>query len=373
MIKEIFSFSQLKPRAFLSFERLGPFEQTHKIEKRFKNSCSNLHFFILKLFQACSNLIELNVLFSNSKANILSLFNLSLPGKNNNRLNSPIIYMPKSLEVLSIYKPNIKDSRLLIDSLSNLKNLEQLSLNCVDCLDDKTLITLIENIGNQLTKLSLKGYITCPNRITDESLRYISKFCHNLNTICFDLFSQTETLSSLQSIFDRPEYALKYETISLSVCRNLNSNLLNKISINCHNLKNLDLSGLDQLVDDSTIKNVSLNLIKIECLDIKGCKNVTDESICLLATRCNKLKMLDLAGICMLTDKSIFTMANYLNATLQKIYLSGCTKISSVAVRYLSDCCINYLHYEHHVPNSDPNLLMAKNLDTGDFERVDLL
>jgi hypothetical protein len=290
-----------------------------------------------------------------------------------NTRNSPLRFLPRSLTTLSLYRPNIKDSNLLVESLSSLRNLAQLSLYCVECLDDKTLIRLLEQIGPQLTLLNLGGYMALPNRLSDESVKYIVKFCPNLTSICFDLFSSTATLESFHSLFDTSEIAAKYEAISLSACRQVSPNLLLKIALNCSNLRKLDLSGLNQLVSDSLLKSVALTMPKLESLDVKGCKNVTDESVCLLAINCSHLHVIVLAGICLLTDKCIFAIANHLQFSLHEIYLSGCSRISSVAVRYLSDCCVNRLYFEHKVPNADPNQLMAKNLDTGDFVRVDKL
>ena len=36
------------------------------------------------------------------------------------------------------------------------------------------------------------------------------------------------------------------------------------------------------------------------------------------------------------------------------------------------DCCIPRVFFYHKVPNAQPNLLMAKNLDTGEFCRIDV-
>ena len=39
----------------------------------------------------------------------------------------------------------------------------------------------------------------------------------------------------------------------------------------------------------------------------------------------------------------------------------------------MQDCCITRLYVRHAIPNAVPNQLMAKNLDTGEFCRADLL
>jgi hypothetical protein len=55
---------------------------------------------------------------------------------------------------------------------------------------------------------------------------------------------------------------------------------------------------------------------------------------------------------------------------LEELYISGCTRISPVAVRYLQDNTIRRLYIDHKIPNALPDALMAHNLDTGMFELV---
>jgi hypothetical protein len=284
---------------------------------------------------------------------------------------SPLTYLPKTLVSLSLYNPNIQDSRILSDSIESLKNLEQLSLYCVTCLNDETLIRILETNGANLTLLNLGSYMALPNKLSDSSIKHIAKNCKNLKCISFDMFSHSATLESLQSLFESDEMSQKFELINLSVCRSVSYNLLLSIAFNCTNLKHLDLSGLRELVDDNLVKLIAKNMSKLEYLDLKSCTKVTDDSIVLLAIRC-PLNCLVLSGLSFLTDKSIFAIANHLQSSLNEIYLSGCLKISPQVIRYLRDCCVNCLYFQHKVPGVDPNQLMAKNLDTGHWERVDL-
>lgn len=39
----------------------------------------------------------------------------------------------------------------------------------------------------------------------------------------------------------------------------------------------------------------------------------------------------------------------------------------------LKDCCVRRIFVEHKTPSLDPDQIMAKNLDTGEFCRADLL
>ena len=308
------------------------------------------------------------------------------PWANNSNLNAqlttqpdtialvhPIKHLPTTLVVLSLYRPNISDTELVVESLKRLANLQQLSLYCVECLSDESLARILKNNGLPLTHLNLGGYVALPKQLTDKCLHDLHKRCPNLTSICFDLFSFSASLEPIKPIFAANSVqASRFEAVCLSACRSVSYDLLNHVCLRAVNLKKLDLSGLNQLVDDELVERLALTTGRLEFLDVKACNRLTDESICLLATRC-PLECLVLAGISSLTDKVIFTIANHLQSSLREIYLSGCSKISAVALRYLSDCCVKRLYCEHRVPNADPNQLMAKNLDTGYFERVDQL
>ena len=296
--------------------------------------------------------------------------------------------MPDTLETLILFHPNIHEPQILIDSLKRLTNLKRLTLYCVECINDQTLTQILEVIGNNLISLDLSGYIAIPNRLTDTSIKSISKYCKKLENLSLDLFSATATLDPLMTLFTidynlmnhndskepvtdyncRRSYKLK--SIRLSACRRVSYDLLMQICSYCVNLTHLDVSGLTELIDDSLIEILAMNAPKLAILDLKACTKLTDKSICLIGVKC-PLQCLVLSGVNNLTDKIIFVIANHLQFTLKEIYLSGCVKITSVALRYLADCCINHLFCEHRVPNLDPNQLMAKNLDTGHFERVD--
>ena len=287
-------------------------------------------------------------------------------------IDSPLKSLSTTLVSLSLYKPNIQDGNLLVECLQKLVNLEQLSLYCVTCLDDAFLIRILKSNGAQLTLLNLGGYMALPDKLSDKSIKHVAKHCKNLSSVSFDLFSVSAKLDALQHLFEQKETALKLESINLSVCRSISYDLLTTMALNCRNIKHLDLSGLTQIVDDTLVKIMASVLSQLETLDVKACTKLTDDSIVQVAIKC-PIQCLVLSGISSLTDKCIFAIANHLQFSLCDIYLSGCSRISHVALRYLSDCCINRLHFEHRVPGVDPNQLMAKNLDTGDFVRVDLL
>jgi hypothetical protein len=268
----------------------------------------------------------------------------------NQQVPNPLGHISKELVSLSLYRPNIFDSNDLVECLTQLGCLEQLSLYGVGCLDDNSLIKILKRVGPQLKVLNLGGYMVFDKKLTDESIKCISLYCIQLKSLGFNMFSSTSQFDALKLIFEDQKRAGMLEELCFSACRNIRYDLLMQMGLNCVNLQKLDLSGLCQLVDDDLLITVSNTSQRLKNLDIKGCCRVTDESIMSLAVKC-PLECLVLAGIGSLTDKCIFTIANHLQSTLSEIYLSGCSKISSVALVYLGDCCIRKLYCEHRVPN----------------------
>lgn len=304
---------------------------------------------------------------------------------------SPIFFLPRTLQSLSLYRSDISDGRIIIESLKRLVNLQKLSLFGIPCLTDQILIQIFENNGCNLKEITLGGYLAIvPSKITDASIKSLAKHCIHLSKLSFELFSLNINFEHLQNLFDNNKYATKFEEISFSACRGLSSNILSQISMNCSNLKRLDLSGkfiiklfirllpitivcslkgLTLLVTDELIKSLASCALHLTFLDIKACTQVTDTSICELSTKCLYIECLILAGINSLTDKTIFSIANHLQFSLKEIYLSGCSKISNASLCYLTDCCVNRLKCSHRCPNHNPNEIYAKNLDTGFFEK----
>jgi len=125
-------------------------------------------------------------------------------------------------------------------------------------------------------------------------------------------------------------------------------------------------------VDDELLTAVAENCCQLSCVNIKGCGLVSDVGVCELARMC-PLEEVVVSGVSSLTDRSVFALANCCTSTLKELYASGCSMITQAAINYLKDCCLKRIYVEHRTPNVDPDQLMAKNLDTGEFCRADLL
>ncbi|CAF1498061.1 unnamed protein product [Adineta ricciae] len=273
--------------------------------------------------------------------------------------------LPLSLVDICLSGTQVYSTNILVRALTRLKNIEHLRLNGLATISDDAIEKILAVIGGRLKTLEMNGYITVGS-LTDRSVEHIVRYCTSLEHLSLNLLSFTSTLDSLYDLFSSTERALKLHTISLSSFRNINERVLWSLVENCLNVTLLELSGIP-CVNDSLISSLK-HCRKLSHLNIKGCKQITDLSICDLLGVCRFVSLV-LSGCYQLTDKSILALA-HTQPFLEEIYISGCTRISPAAVRFLQDNTIRRLYIDHKIPNALPDALMARNLDTGLFEQV---
>ncbi|KAL5021116.1 hypothetical protein ScPMuIL_000271 [Solemya velum] len=237
----------------------------------------------------------------------------------------------------------------------------------IPALNDTTFTKVLQHIGHNLKDIDVSGGIYIKN-LTDKGLSAVSKYCIQLESLLVT-YQVNITGITLLPLLQDPERAGAIKKLHLS-CKKLDPNVLYQVVTSCINLEQLELGGLN-CVSDEILTALAENCTHLRRLGIKGCRMVTDLGICELARRC-PLQSLILAGVNTLTDKCIFAIANNCHY-LDEISLNGCAQVSPTAVRYLKDCCIPRLWKRHATPNAVHDQLMAKNLDTGEFCRADLL
>lgn len=307
---------------------------------------------LIKLFQACTQMVDLDLGYCT-------------------RISSPpecevLWTLPQSLVSLSLCGMMLQDEKILVECITRLPRLTSIKLCGVPALTDQTLEQIVEKIGHRLLDLNLSGIGV--NEITDKGLKAVSKYCTHLEALHISMLREVTGISLLP-IFADPERASRLKTLAAN-CKKMDTNLLDQIMYSCPNLDMLDVSGLSSVTDQMII-TLADHSQKLTHLNLKGCKQVTDAAICYLSGCC-PLKSMCVSGLHALTDKSIFCLASSC-PQLEEIYLNGCAHISPVAVQYLKDCSLRRLYVKHNIPNASPNQLMAKNLDTGEFCRADLL
>ncbi|WAR21838.1 FBXL2-like protein [Mya arenaria] len=214
-------------------------------------------------------------------------------------------------------------TKILVECLQRLRRLK-----CVK------LCGILEHIGAGLTLFDISGSVSAC--LTDKALEAVTQHCSSLEALHLSLIPNM-TGTGLLPLLRDPVRATRLKGLAIGM-KKLSYEVLSEVVAQCSNLERLHLSG-------------------VTCVD--------DEILTTLAQNCPGLSRL-------LTDASIFCLANCC-PQLEEIYMNGCANISPVAVRYLKDCTIPRLFVGHATPNAAPDQLMARNLDTGQFCRVDKL
>ncbi|XP_068709892.1 uncharacterized protein [Montipora capricornis] len=272
---------------------------------------------------------------------------------------------PTNLTELTLHGVQMSAS-LLTELVAQLAHIRVLTLCGMMAVDDDTLDKICLAVGQTLTSLDLSG---C-SALTDYGLSTISKHCQVIDSLKVS-FCPNITGKKLKPLFKCPQRGPDFKTFVANGCKMFSVDLIAEIAAHCPSLHSLRLAGMKE-VDDELLTAVAENCRQLSTVSIKGCGLVSDVGICELARMC-PLEEIVISGVSRLTDRSVFALANCCSSTLKELYASGCSMITQAAINYLKDCCLKRIFVEHRTPNVDPDQLMAKNLDTGEFCRADLL
>ncbi|XP_071947951.1 uncharacterized protein [Antedon mediterranea] len=310
---------------------------------------------MLQLFSNCSNLQDLDLSFC---YRILD-----------DPYQDVLEYLPQSITSLSLGGLQT-DGDMLHNALARLPNIYDLKLCGVNSLNETHVEKIFGCIGDKLIKLDLSG---CNQSACDSTLKTIVKYCINLEELAL-AFCMRITGEPLLKLLADSKRAESLRSIRLSGCRDIQYHVLVAIVTSCPNLEGLYMAGL-KVLDDAMLHTIANNCHKLKEISLKSCiantNQVSDSGLTELA-RCCPLKEVVLSGVHSLTNKSVLALANNC-PDLKCLYISGCSKVSSAAVRYLQDVCNRRVFVEHRVPNADPNQIIAKNLDTGEYCHVDII
>ncbi|ESP00400.1 hypothetical protein LOTGIDRAFT_238569 [Lottia gigantea] len=309
---------------------------------------------LIKLFQGCTKLVDLDLSYCNKLRDYPD--------------NEAFWILPQGLTDLTLCGVMLENETIFVECLQRLPKLRSIHLCGVTALNDNTLTQILEKIGKDLTTLDVSGYGGFTKNLTDAGIKSVSKYCYSLQNLKISLLADVTCITLLPLLKDR-QRACQIQKLSIN-CKLTTLDVLYQVARSCENLLKYDLGGVSGVTNDIIFLLVT-TCTKLTHISLKGCRLITDCALIELA-RCCPLKSLVLSGINNLTDASIFALANSCHQ-LEEIYLNGCSHVSSVAVHYLIDCCIKRLYVQHATPNAQPYQLMAKNLDTGEFCRADLL
>ncbi|XP_063783067.1 F-box and leucine-rich repeat protein 13 isoform X2 [Pseudophryne corroboree] len=290
---------------------------------------------------------------------------------------------------------------------SGCSSLQHLKINDMFTLTDNCIITLLEKCQNivsvsllgsphlsdaafkvlaqerKLVKIRMEGN----NRITDASIKAISRSCPSLNHIyiadCQKITDiSLKAISSLKNItvfnvadcirisdpgvrqvLEGPS-GIKIRELNLTNCLRVSDLSLLRIAQKCHNLNFLSLrfcenvtdSGIELLgnmtslisidISGTSITDRGLTALglqsKIRELSVSECLGITDIGIQKFCHQSRDLELLDISHCLQATNNTLKTIA-FCCKMLTSINIAGCPKITDISIQYLSRGC-RYLH-----------------------------
>eukprot|EP01102_Stenamoeba_stenopodia_P007813 TRINITY_DN2206_c0_g2_i4.p1 TRINITY_DN2206_c0_g2~~TRINITY_DN2206_c0_g2_i4.p1 ORF type:complete len:1488 (+),score=274.93 TRINITY_DN2206_c0_g2_i4:992-5455(+) len=184
---------------------------------------------------------------------------------------------------------------------------------------------------SQLEEIDLEG---CCN-IEDAGVQAIAKRCHQLKIInlsgCIKLTNAT--LKDLSCLC--PDIA----SISLKKCHQITDPAFHLIG---DKLSQLDLSECPQISDSAIIEIANKSCGQLQVLKLAG-KNITDESMQALASKCRNLKELELVCCESITDATVQFLSQSCHL-LTSLSLSNCKNISNAA--FVNNGLANLCHLD---------------------------
>ncbi|XP_063963538.1 F-box/LRR-repeat protein 2-like [Lytechinus pictus] len=328
--------------------------------------CKNLQGIVL---HGCNRVTRTGIMALNRECTKLQLLDVSFCYKLQESSNKDCLTeLPVSLKNLVLSGLQL-DGGDIHATVSRLPKLDTLRLCGINSITEESAVKIFETVGPQLISLDMTG---CHQIMTDDILRLIVKNCKALEEICL-AFCMKLTGEPLRMLFRDAERSGNLTLFRVSGCKDLYHDILLDMSKACVNLTRLYMAGIKS-VDDTLLFSIANHMPHLKNISLKSCvgtvaDQVTDNGVVEL-TRCCPLEDICLAGIHSITDKSVFALANNC-PDLKTLFVSGCTKVTTQATNYLQDVCNDKVYVYHRLPNADPNLVMAKNLDTGEFCQVD--
>ncbi|KAE9416865.1 hypothetical protein Angca_006572 [Angiostrongylus cantonensis] len=194
----------------------------------------------------------------------------------------------------------------------------------------------LKSINLQLTIRDAS--IVATPRLFDDSLRLIVECTPNLTHLALDVNHLSTSI--LQRFFSGGAKSQGSRLRSLKICRmRITYRVLFAIARGARNLIDLETSQMLS-VDDRFLAILGDNCRQLRCINLNGCRWVSDKGMAALARRC-PLREVRIRGTAC-TDKSIYTLAQFCPDLEWISYAdySGRPKFTDKALQFLRDACI---------------------------------
>ncbi|XP_053572511.1 dynein regulatory complex subunit 6 [Bombina bombina] len=286
-----------------------------------------------------------------------------------------------SLQELHINDMFTLTDNCILSLLDKCHNFTSVSLLGSPHLSDAVFKVLAQ--GRKLTKIRIEGN----NRITDASIKVISKSCPNLNHIYIGDCQKITDISlkhisalknivvlnvadcvrisdpGVRQVLEGPSGA-KIRELNLTNCVRVSDLSLLRIAQKCHSLTYLSLrfcenvtdSGIELLgnmllllsidLSGTSITDQGLSVLgansKIKELIVSECPGISDIGIQKFCQQSRDLEQLDISHCLQVTNNTVETLA-FCCKTITSLSIAGCPKVTDISIQHLSRVC-HYLH-----------------------------
>jgi hypothetical protein len=182
-----------------------------------------------------------------------------------------------AIEKLTLHLKDLNDL-----NVSQCGYITNQSLHTIATLINTRLIALVANTNNQFTAVGAKEIIS---------------FCTNLQVLDFSYCLNIKKLGVIIDVKNNREFESRVlKSVNLKGCVDLDMESLDWLSIANMNLITVDLGEVRSLMEPSLMDLITNNL-NIKVLNVSNNKNVTNNTVLLIAKTCLYLKELNLSGI----------------------------------------------------------------------------
>ena len=178
---------------------------------------------------------------------------------------------------------------------------------------------------------------------TNGSLETLMLSCHSLKKFSLTEYNiNTFSLSILRTFYSQNGQSL--QILNLAFTHVLDGEHIKLIVKNCVQLKEVDFS--DCCLSDHCMRLLVNGITKnVERIGLALSSSVSDHSIAILASRCNKIKSLNLA-FNYISDNSLISIKQHLKDTLEELDVTGCWKITdTILIKMRSMPKLKVLNY----------------------------
>ncbi|KAM6566642.1 hypothetical protein CsatA_025770 [Cannabis sativa] len=244
---------------------------------------------------------------------------------------SQLLELDLSQSVSRSFYPGVTDSDLSVIA-DGFKCLKVLNLQNCKGITDKGIVA----IGNGLSSLQSLDISYC-RKLTDKGLVAVASGCPKLHSL---------HLAGCRLVTDKVLQALSkncpnIEELWLQGCSNITDSGLSDLVRGCRGIKFLDINKCSNVGDIGVSSVSEACATSLKTLKLLDCYKIGNPSILSLARFCENLETLIIGGCRDITDESIQLLATACEFTLKNLRMDWCLNISNSSLSCILTKCRN--------------------------------